>query len=84
MPAARDALISSRAVLRGRGGGEVFQNCSFAKRLHVAHMCNHGWWRLAAVGGWRLMVGGDGQRFAVGGWWWLAVGGGWRLVVPGP
>ena len=30
---------------------KVFLNGSFAKRLRVAHMFNHGWWRLA-VGGW--------------------------------
>ena len=35
----------------------MFLNGSFAKRPHVAHMFNHGWWRLA-VGGWRLAVGG--------------------------
>ena len=62
----------------------------FPKRPRVAHMFNHGWWRLVAVGGgWRLAVGGWWQlavgswQLAVGGgWWWLAVGG-WRLVAVG-
>ena len=35
-----------------------------------------GWWRLAAVDGWRLVV--------VGGWWRLAVVGSWRFAVGGP
>ena len=77
----------------------MFLNGSFAKRAHVAHMFNHGWWRLAVGGWWRLAVGGwwrlvvdDGwQWFAFGGWlplavggsWRLAVGGGWRLVAVG-
>ena len=65
-----------RAVLKGgkKEKIKVFQNCSFAKRPRLAHMFNHGWWRLA-VGGWRLVAIGS---------WWLAVGGGWRLAVGGP
>ena len=44
---------------------------SFAKRLRVAHMFNHGWWRLA-VGGWRLVaVGGGWQQLVIGDWWSL-------------
>ena len=58
---------TGRASRGGGGRGEVFQN---GERLRVAHMFNHGPWRLA-VGGWR--------RLAVGGWQRLAVGGGWRL-----
>ena len=58
----------------------MFLYPGFPKRLRVAHMFNHGWWRLA-VGGWRLAVGGD-WRLAVGDWRLVAVGGGWgRLVV---
>ena len=76
--------------VRKRGG--VFLNGSLAKRPCVAHMFNHGWWRLAVGGGWRLVVGGDWRLVAIGGWWlvaiggWrrLAVGGWWRLAVGGP
>ena len=45
----------------------------------VAHMFNHGWWRLV-VGGWQLAVGG-GCWLVIGGWWRLVVVGGWRLVA---
>ena len=45
----------------------------FPKRPRVAHMFNHGWWRLAVGGWWRLAVGAG--QLAVGGGWW-------RLVVP--
>ena len=50
----------------------MFLTGSFAKRLHVAHLFNYGWWRLAVGGWWQLAVGGS---------WWLAVGGplGWVL-----
>ena len=69
----------------------------FQKRPRVAHMFNHGWWRLAVggwwglpVGGWRLVVGGNWQ-LVMGGWWrlaavdgwWLVAIGGWRLVAVG-
>ena len=64
------------------GGGEVFQNCSFAKRQCVAHMFNHGWWRLAVGGWWRLVAVRGGWWLAIGGWWGLVVGG-WRLVAVG-
>ena len=68
----------------------MFRNGSFAKRPRVAHMFNHGWWRLA-VGGWRLAtgdwrlvaVGGGWRRLVVGDWWMVAVGSGWRLVAAG-
>ena len=69
-----------RGVLKR--GKKKFLNGSFAKRLRVAHMFNHGWWRLA-VGGWQLVVGGHWRWLVVGGWWRLAVVGGWRLVVAG-
>ena len=55
-----------------RGKQKVFQNCSFAKSLCVAHMFNHGWSPLA-IGGCRLVAVGSG--------WWLAIGGGWSLAV---
>ena len=49
-------------------GKKVFLNGSFAKRPRVAHMFNHGWWRLA--------VGGGGDRqLAVADWRLAAVGG---------
>ena len=61
---------------------KVFRNGSFAKRRRVAHMFDHGWWRLALRSWWRLAVGG--WWLAVGSWWWLvAVGGGWWLVIGG-
>ena len=54
----------------------MFLSGTFAKRPRVAHMFNHGWWRLA-VGGWRLAVG-DWRLVAVGGGWWrLAAVDGW-------
>ena len=68
--------------LRGKKLPKLFQNCSFAKTPPVAHMFNHGWWRLVA-GGWRLVAVGGGWWSAIGGWWGLVVGGWWRLVVPG-
>ena len=81
-------LSLGRGVLK-REKKRVFLNGSFAKRPRVAHMFNHGWWRLAvggwwrlAVGGWRLVVGG-GWWLVIGGWWQLAVAGGWRLVAAG-
>ena len=70
----------------------MIRNGSFAKRSRVAHMFNHGWWRLAVgVGGnFRLAVAGGGRldvggwrRLVVGGWWRLAVLGSWRLVAVG-
>ena len=69
----------------------MFRNGSFAKRPRVAHMFNHGWWRLAVGGWWRLAVGGwwrlvvfsGGWWLVIGGWWRLAVVGGWRLVAAG-
>ena len=62
----------------------MFLNGSFAKRPRVAHMFNHGWWRLAVGGGWwRLVVVGGGWWLVIGGWWRLAVVGGWRLVAAG-
>ena len=51
----------------------VFLYTVFPKRPRVAHMFNHGWWRLAVGGWWRLAVGS----------WRLAVGGGWRRLVVG-
>ena len=52
-------------------------NGSFAKGPHVAHMFNHGWWRLAVGGWWQW-------RLATGGWWRLVVvGGGWWLMIGG-
>ena len=46
---------------------KVFLNGSFAKRPRVAHMFNHGWWRLA-VGHWRLVaVSGGCRRLVIGG-----------------
>ena len=56
-------------------------------------MFNHGWWRLAVGGDWRLLlatsgwwrlvvVGGSWQLM-IGGWWRLVVVGGWRLVAAG-
>ena len=42
-----------------------------------------GWWRLAAVGGRRLVGVGGWQRLAVGGGWRLVAVGGWRLAVGG-
>ena len=70
-----------------REGEKVFLNGSFAKS--IAHMFNHGWWRLAvgdwwrlAVGNWRLVaVRGGWRRLVVGGWWLVVVGSGWRLAV---
>ena len=59
----------------------MFLNGSCAKRLYVAHMFNHRWWRLA-VGDWQLVVGGGWQRLVVGGWWRLVAVGGRQLVVP--
>ena len=69
----------------------MFLNGSLAKRPRVAHLFNHGLWRLAVGGGdWRLAVGdwwlvvvGSGWPLAVGLRWRLAVGGWWRLVVGG-
>ena len=60
----------------------MFLNGSFAKRPRVAHMFNHGWWRLAVGGWWQLAVGGW-WRLAVGDWRLVAVGGGWRRLVVG-
>ena len=61
-------LGSARGVLkRGKKKRKVFLHTVFPKKPRVAHMFNHGWWRLVAVGG---------------GWWWLVAVGGWRLVVP--
>ena len=40
------------------GKRKVFQDCSFAKGLCVAHTFNHGCWQLAVGGDWRLAVGG--------------------------
>ena len=64
-------------------------NGSFAKRPRVAHMFNHGWWRLAVGGDWRLAVGdwrlaavsGGWPRLVVGDWWLVAVGSGCQLAV---
>ena len=79
---------TSRGVLNRK---KKFRNGSFAKRLRVAHMFNHGWWRLAVGGGWwRLAAVGGGWWLVTDGWWrlavgrcWrLAIGGGWWLVVP--
>ena len=53
---------------------------SFRKRPHVAHMFNHGWWRVAVGGWWQLAVGG--WQLASGGWW-LVIGASWRLVAVG-
>ena len=58
----------------------MFLNGSFAKRPRVAHMFNHGWWRLAVGSDWRLAVGD--WRLATGGWW-LGISGWWRLAVVG-
>ena len=75
-------------ALREKKHRKVFLYTVFPKRPRVAHMFNHGWWRLAvgrwwrlAVGIWQLVVGvvGGGWWLAIGGWWWLAVVGGWRL-----
>ena len=55
----------------------------FPKRPRVAHMFNHGWWRLAVGGWWRLVVVGGGWWLVIGGWWRLAVVGGWRLLAAG-
>ena len=52
-----------------REGGKnrkVFLYTVSPKRLRVAHMFNHGWWRLA-VGGWWPLAAGSWQ-LAVGGW----------------
>ena len=65
-----------------KGGGGVFQNCSFAKRPHVAHMFHHDWWRLAVGGWWQLVAVGGGWWLVIGGWWVLVVGG-WRLAAVG-
>ena len=86
------ALTQARFWFEGRGvlkrGKKMFLNGCFAKRPRVAHMFNHGWWRLAvggwrlAVGDWRLVaVGGGWRRLVVGDWWLVAVGSGWRLAV---
>ena len=59
----------TRAVLNGKknpSGTWLFQ-----KRPRVAHMFNHGWWRLAVGGWWRLPVAGCR----------LVVGGGWRRLA---
>ena len=73
-------LLHPQAIPCGPGRsltGEK-KNCSgtwfFQKRPRVAHVFNHGWWRLAVGGWWRLPVGG---------WWLAAVGGGWRQLAVG-
>ena len=72
------------SAIRGvlKKGKKVFLNGNFAKRQRVAHMFNHGWWRLA-VGGWRLATCGWWRWVVVGGSWWLVIGGWWRLAVVG-
>ena len=70
---------SSEGSLRGK---KYSRNGRSAKRSRVAHMFNHGWWRLVVGGWWRLAVDGW-WRLAVGGWWRLAVDGWWRLAVGG-
>ena len=57
----------------------MFLNGSFAERPHVAHMFNHGWWRLVVGGWWWLAAVGGWRLVAVGGWWQLVVGGWWSL-----
>ena len=52
--------VQPSTTSQGPGGSlrekkKVFLNGSFAKRPRVAHMFNHGWWRLA-VGGWQFVV----------------------------
>ena len=82
---------SCRGVLK-RGKKKkrkVFLYTIFPKRPRVAHMVNHGWWRLAvggdwrlAVGNWRLVAASGGWRWlVVGDWWLVAVGSGWRWAV---
>ena len=44
------SIVCQSQWVRKRGK-KVFLNSSFAKRLHVAHVFNHGW-RQLAVGGW--------------------------------
>ena len=57
---------------------KVFLIGSFAKRRRVAHMFNHGWWRLTVGSWWRLAVGG-GLWLAVGG----SLGQSFRAVLKG-
>ena len=80
----RASPIQSRGVLKGENKErKVFLCTVFPKRPRVAHMFNHGWWRLVVGGWWRLAVG-NWQLAVGGGWWWLAaVGGWWRLAVVG-
>ena len=59
--------------VRESDGGYRGPGRSLRKR-RVAHMFNHGWWRLAVGGWWRLAIGG--LRLAVGGSWCLVLGGG--------
>ena len=65
----RQITVVGRGVLkRETKKRKKFPYTVFPKKPRVAHMFNHGWWRLA-VGSWQLAVGG--------GWWWLAAVGGW-------
>ena len=81
------ALEAARA--RGRGvlnGKKKCSGTSFPKKARGHSMCSTmvgGSWRLAAVGGWRLVAVGGGWWLAVGGWRRLAVVGSWRLVAAG-
>ena len=85
------AALGVRAVLNEEK--KKFLYPGFQKRSRVAHMFNHGWWRLVVVGGgrwlvigdwWRLAVVGGWRLVAVGGWRRLAVGDGWWLAVGSP
>ena len=74
-------VLLCRGVLKRKT--KVFRNGSCAKRRRVAHMFNHGRWRLVAIGGWRLTTGSWWRLVVVGGGWWLVIGGWWRLTVVG-